>query len=306
MAFSIRASVSGAEQSPLSRDRTVSGAPGRWRALRRQIASSKQAMIGLTIVGIMTLMALLAPVIVPWDVGDPVLNETLLSPSIAHPLGTDELGRDVLGRLVHGARISLGVAGLAIGISVLAGVPLGLIAGYWEGRVGTVIMRLTEAIQAFPAVLLAVAIASTLGPGITNAMIAIGIVGIPGYARLARGEVLRIKSSEYVHAARATGAGSARILLRHVLPNGTAPLMVAISTGSAAAILTEAALSFVGLGAIPPAPSWGSMLQNGYQFLTIAPWLSIFPGLAISIATFGFTFLGDGLRDIFDPRMRGR
>lgn len=263
-------------------------------------------MIGITIVGFMTLVAIFAPWIVPWDVGVPVLTDTLLAPSWAHPFGTDELGRDVLGRLVHGARISLGVAALAIGISVLIGVPMGMVAGFWEGKVGTVIMRVTEAIQAFPAVLLAIAIASTLGPGIINAMIAIGIVGIPGYARLARGEALRIKSSEYVQAARASGAGSGRILVRHVLPNGVAPLIVAVSTGSAGAILTEAALSFVGLGAIPPAPSWGSMLQTGYQFMTIAPWLSIFPGLAISITTFGFIFLGDGLRDILDPRMRGR
>ncbi len=263
-------------------------------------------MIGIAIVGLMTMVAIFAPLLAPWNVGVPVLDQTLLSPSWAHPFGTDELGRDVYGRLVHGARISLGVAALALGISVSIGVPMGMIAGFWEGRIGTVIMRFTEAIQAFPAVLLAIAIASTLGPGITNAMIAIGIVGIPGYARLARGEVLRIKSTEYVHAARASGAHNARILARHILPNGTAPLIVAISTGSAGAILTEAALSFVGLGAIPPDPSWGSMLQGGYPFLTLAPWLSIFPGLAISITTFGFVFLGDGLRDIFDPRMRGR
>lgn len=272
----------------------------------RQIRRSKQAVIGITIVGFMTLVALFAPLLAPWDVGVPVLTDTLLSPSWAHPMGTDELGRDVYGRLVHGARISLGVAALALGISVSIGVPLGMIAGFFEGKVGTIIMRFTEAIQAFPAVLLAIAIASTLGPGIVNAMIAIGIVGIPGYARLSRGEVLRIKSTEYVHAARASGATNLRMLARHILPNGVAPLIVAISTGSAGAILTEAALSFVGLGAIPPTPSWGSMLQAGYPFLTLAPWLSIFPGLAISITTFGFVFLGDGLRDIFDPRMRGR
>lgn len=305
MAFSIRASASPAQSMSTNAIR-LPAAPSRWQLLRRDIGRSKQAIIGLFIVGIMSLVALLAPIIVPWDVGAPVLTDALLSPSWAHPLGTDELGRDVLGRLVHGARISLGVAALALGISVLIGVPMGMIAGYFEGRIGTVIMRLTEAIQAFPAVLLAVAIASTLGPGIVNAMIAIGIVGIPAYARLARGEVLRIKSSEYVHAARASGASTIRILLRHVLPNGVAPLVVAVSTGSAAAILTEAALSFVGLGAIPPTPSWGSMLQNGYQFMTIAPWLSVFPGIAISIATFGFTFFGDGLRDVFDPRLRGR
>jgi ABC-type dipeptide/oligopeptide/nickel transport system permease subunit len=305
MAFSIHASTSAAVTDlslAAARNRPISRPAMLWRSIRR----SKQSMIGIAIVGFMTLVALLAPVIAPWNVGIPVLDQTLVSPSAAHLFGTDELGRDVFGRLVHGARISLGVAALALAISVSIGVPLGMIAGFWEGKTGTVIMRFTEAIQAFPAVLLAIAIASTLGPGIINAMIAIGIVGIPGYARLARGEVLRIKSTEYVHAARASGAPSARILARHILPNGLAPLIVAISSGSAGAILTEAALSFVGLGAIPPQPSWGSMLQAGYPFLTLAPWLSIFPGLAISITTFGFVFLGDGLRDLFDPRMRGR
>lgn len=304
MAFSTRASASSA---PLVfANERAPRAVGRRRMLLRQVRSSTQATIGVVIVGTMTLIALLAPVIVPGDVGVPVLTDTLRSPSWAHPLGTDELGRDLLDRLIHGTRVSLGVAAIALSVSVAIGVPLGMIAGFWEGAVGTLIMRLTEAIQAFPAVLLAIAIAATLGPGITNAMIAIGIVGIPGYARLARGEVLRLKSTEYVHAARASGAGSARILVRHVLPNGVAPIIVAISTGSAGAILTEAALSFVGLGAIPPTPSWGSMLQNGYQFMTLAPWLSVFPGVAISLATFGFIFLGDGLRDILDPRMRRR
>jgi peptide/nickel transport system permease protein len=304
MAFSIHASAS--EQPVIRSSWLDSIRDGQLGASLRQIRRSKQAVIGLMIVLGLMIVAIFAPLIAPWDPGLPVLTDSMQSPSWAHPFGTDELGRDVFGRIVHGARISLSVAALAIGISVLVGAPLGLVAGYWEGPIGSVIMRLIDAIQAFPAVLLAVAIASTLGPGITNAMIAIGLVGIPGFARLARGEVLRVKQVEYVLAARASGAGSARILRKHILPNGVAPLIVAISTGSAGAILTEAALSFVGLGATPPQPSWGSMLQSGYPFMTLAPWLSIFPGLAISIATFGFIFLGDGLRDAFDPRLRGR
>ena len=296
--------------SPISQtapgERAMAASPGRLRSTMRAIRRSKQALIGLVIVGLLALVALFAPLLAPWDPGLPVLGDQLLSPSLAHPFGTDELGRDVYGRLIHGARVSLGVAGLALLISVLIGVPLGLTAGYLEGVSGSVIMRLMDAVQAFPAVLLAIAIASTLGPGITNAMIAIGLVGIPGFARLARGEVLRVKQIDYVQAARAMGAGNVRILGRHILPNGIAPLIVAISTGSAGAILTEAALSFVGLGATPPQPSWGSMLQTGYPFMSIAPWLSIFPGLAISLATFGFIFLGDGLRDALDPRLRGR
>jgi len=278
----------------------------RLRKIARQFRRSKQAVIGLTIIVILAIVAVAAPLISRVDPGVPVLGNVLQSPSWSALFGTDELGRDVFGRIVHGARISLGVAALAVAISTVFGVPIGLIAGYWEGIVGSVLMRLMDSIQAFPAVLLAIAIASTLGPGIMNAMIAIGFVGIPGFARLARGEVLRIKAVDYVSAARASGAGNARILRQHILPNGLAPLIVAAATSAAGAILTEAALSFVGLGATPPQPSWGSMLQAGYPFITLAPWLSIFPGLAISLATFGFIFLGDGLRDIFDPRMRGR
>jgi peptide/nickel transport system permease protein len=277
-----------------------------FRSARRRLRQSPQAMIGVTIVGLLVLIAIFAPLFAPWDPEVPVLATPLQSPHWGGIFGTDELGRDVYGRIVHGSRVSLKVVGIAIGLSIAVGVPIGLIAGYWEGVIGSFFMRLMDAVQAFPTVLLAIAIASTLGPGITNAMIAIGIVGIPGYARLARGEVLRLKHVEYVTAARACGAGNARILTRHILPNGVAPLIVAASSGSAAAILTEAALSFVGLGATPPQPSWGSMLQSGYPFLTLAPWLSIFPGIAISLTTFGFIFFGDGLRDIFDPRLRGR
>jgi peptide/nickel transport system permease protein len=304
MAFSIHAST---ESRAIERPRALRFLwEGQLGQTLREIRRSKQAVIGIAIVSSLVLIALLAPLIAPWNPGLPVLGDQLESPSVAHPFGTDELGRDVFGRVVHGARISLGVAALAIAISVLFGAPLGFVAGYLEGPIGSIIMRLMDAVQAFPGVLLAIAIASTLGPGITNAMIAIGLVGIPGFARLSRSEVLRIKHVEYVTAARACGAGNTRILCRHILPNGIAPLIVAISTGSAGAILTEAALSFVGLGATPPQPSWGSMLQSGYPFMSIAPWLSVFPGLAITLATFGFIFLGDGLRDAFDPKLRGR
>ncbi len=303
MASSIHASLDATKEHTAPKRKRL---PDRLLSFWRIVGRSKQAVIGLVIVSILILLAVFAPLIAPWDPGVPVLTDSMQSPSGSHLMGTDELGRDVFGRIVHGARISLGVAVLAIGISVGIGLPLGLIAGYWEGPIGSIIMRLIDAIQAFPTVLLAVAIASTLGPGITNAMIAIGLVGIPGFARLSRGEVLRIKEVEYVLAARASGAENSRILFRHILPNGFAPVIIAISTGCAGAILTEAALSFVGLGATPPNPSWGGMLQAGYPFMNFAPWLSIFPGLAISLATFGFVFLGDGLRDALDPRLRGR
>lgn len=279
---------------------------GRARRLARDLRGSKQAIVGVCIIGLLVVLALGANVLAPADPGKPVLANTLQSPSLNHPFGTDELGRDILGRIIHGARVSLTVAGIAVGISLFVGAPIGMVAGYWQGALGSVLMRIMDAVQAFPGVLLAIAIASTLGPGITNAMIAIGIVGIPGFARLARGEVLRLHSVEFVTAATASGAGSLRVLARHILPNGFAPILVAIATSSAGAILTEASLSFVGLGAAPPNPSWGSMLQSGYPFLQLAPWLSVFPGLAIAITTLGFIFLGDGLRDTFDPRLRGR
>jgi peptide/nickel transport system permease protein len=280
--------------------------PGQLQLLGRAFRRSRQGMIGLAIVGLLVVLAIGAPILAPADPGKPILTQTLQAPSAAHPFGTDELGRDVLGRIIHGARVSLTVAAIAVSISLFIGAPVGMIAGYWQGAIGSVLMRIMDALQAFPGVLLAIAIASTLGPGITNAMIAIGIVGIPGYARLARGEVLRLTSVEFVTAARASGAGNARVLGRHILPNGVAPLIVAVAMGCAGAILTEASLSFVGLGAAPPNPSWGSMLQSGYPFLQLAPWLSVFPGIAIATTTLGFMFLGDGLRDMLDPRLRGR
>jgi peptide/nickel transport system permease protein len=305
MAFSIHASANPAAPTVPSLER-ARDTTSRFRSGLRQIRKSKQALIGLAIFGLLVFVAIFAPVIAPADPGLPVLSTPLGSPSASSWFGTDELGRDVFGRIIHGSRISLGVAALAVGISMVVGIPVGLLAGYWGGVLGTVLMRVMDALQAFPTILLAIAIASTLGPGIVNAMIAIGIVGIPGFARLARGEVLRIKAVEYVTAARASGAGNARIMCQHILPNGVAPLIIAAATSSAGAILTEAALSFVGLGATPPQPSWGSMLQSGYPYLSLAPWLSIFPGLAISLTTFGLIFLGDGLRDIFDPRLRQR
>lgn len=293
---------------PAVRDRRVaaSARPGRVRAFGRELRRSKQVIVGISIVGVLVVLAVGATILAPADPGKPVLTDTLQSPSLNHPFGTDELGRDILGRIIHGARVSLTVAGIAVGISLFVGAPIGMIAGFWQGAVGSVLMRIMDAIQAFPGVLLAIAIASTLGPGIANAMIAIGIVGIPGFARLARGEVLRLSAVEFVTAATASGAGSARVLTRHILPNGVAPIIVAVATSSAGAILTEAALSFVGLGAAPPNPSWGSMLQSGYPFIQLAPWLSIFPGIAIALTTLGFIFLGDGLRDTLDPRLRGR
>jgi peptide/nickel transport system permease protein len=225
-------------------------------------------------------------------------------PDREHLLGSDELGRDILSRLVYGARVSLAVGVLSVGISLLIGVSLGLVAGYRGGWLDEVIMRLMDGLLAFPALVLALAITAALGPSLGNAMIAIGIVGIPGFARLVRGQVLSIRALEFVEAARAAGLSDRRIILRHVAPNVLAPIIVHASLRIAFAVLTEASLSFLGLGAQPPTPSWGSMLNAGREYLEMAPWLSVAPGAAIFITTLSFNFLGDGLRDALDPRLK--
>ncbi len=272
---------------------------GLWLRIRR----NRQMLIGMVCVGTFALLALLAPVIAKDPAALDLMND-LLPPSPAAPFGTDELGRDQFSRIVYGGRVSLQVAMLAVGIGLVFGVPVGLIAGFYGERVDNVVMRIMDGLQAFPAVLLAIVIASVLGSGLTNAMIAIGIVSIPGFARLMRGQTLQIKETDYVLSARAVGASDGHIILRHILPNGIAPIIVAAAVSSAGAILTEASLSFVGLGARPPTPSWGGMLQTGYPYLGTAIWLSLFPGLAIAVTTLGMNFLGDGLRDVLDPKLR--
>jgi peptide/nickel transport system permease protein len=225
-------------------------------------------------------------------------------PTLAHPLGTDDFGRDILSRIMYGARVSLQVGIIAVGIAATTGTLLGLVAGY-SGRVADeVIMRAMDILFAFPAILLAIAILAALGKGVTNAMIAIGVVYIPIFARIARGAVLSVRGEEFVDAARAIGASHRRILFRHIFPNCTAPLIVEVSLSLAFAILAEAALSFFGLGTQPPDPSWGRMLSEGRAYFRQSPWLGIFPGIAIMLAVMGFNFLGDGLRDALDPRLK--
>ncbi len=268
-----------------------------------RVRHNRQMIIGLVCVGTFALLALLAPIIAKDPAALDLMND-LLPPSSEAPFGTDELGRDQFSRIVYGGRVSLQVAMLAVGIGLIFGVPVGLIAGFYGKRIDNVTMRIMDGLQAFPAVLLAIVIASVLGSGLTNAMIAIGIVSIPGFARLMRGQTLQIKETDYVMAARAVGARNSHIIFRHILPNGIAPIIVAAAVSSAGAILTEASLSFVGLGARPPTPSWGGMLQTGYPYLSTAIWLSMFPGVAIAVTTLGLNFLGDGLRDVLDPKLR--
>lgn len=267
---------------------------------------NKLALAGLLIVLAVVLVAVLAPVIAPYDPYARDIRNRVAPPSAAHWLGTDDIGRDTLSRLMYGARISLLVGFISVGLATLVGVPLGLLAGYNGRRLDTVVMRLMDALIAFPEIVLAIAILAILGPSILNAMIAIGIVYIPIFARTVRAPALSEVRREYIEAARAIGAGTGRILLRHLAPNTLSIIIVRVTTSFSYAILAEATLSFLGLSASPPTPTWGRMLNEGRGFMQLAPWVAIFPGLAIALAVLGFNLLGDGLRDALDPRSRGR
>lgn len=294
------ASAYQAEQPELE----VAGAP-RWFDAGRLVRSQPRVAFAVGLLLLLCLAALLAP----WISGhDPIRadpDNNLLAPSLSHPLGTDELGRDMLARVIWGGRISLPVAFVAVGVGLLVGGGVGLAAGYRGRLTDLLLMRLIDAILAFPALILAIAIVAALGPDLKNAMLAIGIVQIPVFARLARAQVLSLKHLEFVTAARSIGAGPGRIITRHLLPNLLNPIIVQVSLSAAFAILAEATLSFLGLGAQPPTPDWGFMINTGTQFLANGDWwLAIAPGVAICIAVFGFNWLGDALRDALDPRLR--
>jgi len=246
--------------------------------------------------------AVFAPYIAPFNPFDQNLYEGLNSSSSDHLLGQDRLGRDILSRIIYGSQVSVLVAVLTVGVSSIVGVLLGAVAGYMGGRVDEIIMRVCDVLLAFPGILLAIALMAVLGPSLSNVIIALCLMGWVGYARLVRGQVLSIREREFVQATRASGAGNRRILLRHILPNALSPVLVEASFGMASAIVAEAGLSFLGLGVQPPSASWGSMLNQGRPYLLIAPHLTLFPGLAIMAVVMGFNFLGDGLRDLLDPK----
>lgn len=273
------------------------------RALRRLVRDPR-ALLGLLVLAALLLCAAFAPQLAPGDPIEQDLLHMLEAPSASYLLGTDELGRDILSRLIYGARISLYVGIVSVLISLLGGTTLGLIAGYFRGRTDGLIMRLMDVILAFPSLLLALAIAAALGKNLTNAMLAIGFVGIPGFARLVRGQVLSIRERDFITASRALGQTDYLIIIRHILPNAAPPLVVQVSLSLAFAVLTEASLSFLGLGVAPPTPSWGSMLSMARGYMDTAPWLSMGPGVAIFILVLGFNLLGDGIRDSFDPTIR--
>jgi peptide/nickel transport system permease protein len=260
-------------------------------------------LVGLGIVGLIVLMATIGPLVWAVDYSDQSFRR-LLPPSVANPMGTDNLGRDVFARVIHGAQVSLQVAGIAVGVALVVGLLTGIIAALFGGLVDAMLMRVVDIMFAVPGLVLAILIAGLLGPSRTNAMLAIGIVYAPAFARVARGTSLAVLSLPYVEAARSIGVTRVRLVLRYLLPNIAGSVIVLTSVYLSAAILTEAGLSFLGLGAQPPEPSWGGMLNASRTYMEIAPWLAIFPGLAIMLVVLGFNFLGDGLRDILDPRLR--
>lgn len=282
--------------------RKVTSAPSLWRRLLR----SKSAIIGLAIILSITFVAIFAEQIAPYDPIKQSFVRQLRPPSASFPLGTDEFGRDILSRIIHGARWALLAGILADSIALILGVTLGLIGGYYGGRVDALVVWFTDVMLAFPYLLLAMIVVAIFGPGIRNAMIAVGIVYMPQYARLVRGTVLSLKEKEFVEAARAIGASSFRIMFRHILPNCVAPIIVMATLAVGWAIVQTAGLSFLGLGARHPMPEWGAMLSGGRNYMLSAWWIATFPGLAIVITVIGFNLLGDGLRDVLDPYLRGR
>ena len=273
-----------------------------WRRSLRILAGNRMAMVGAAIILIWGVVAIAAPLIAPYDAQTQKIEDRLSSPSAQHLFGTDELGRDVFSRVVYGAQISLPVGLLVILFASLLGGLVGALAGYIGGVFDLLIMRLADITLAFPSIVLALAIASVLGPSLKNALIAMILVWWPEYARLMRGQVLSVRNNEYVAAARVLGAPDGRILLRHIIPNTIAPIIVKASLDAGSAILTVAALSFIGLGAVPPTPEWGAMISMG-RFKFYQWWLTTFPGLAVLSVVLGFNFFGDGVRDAFDPRM---
>ena len=271
-----------------------------WRRFRQ----NPLAMAGGAVVVFLFIISFLAPLISPYDPAEFHLSQILEAPSWQHLLGTDELGRDVLSRMIYGAQISLKVGFVAVGIATLIGMVLGALAGYYGGLIDSAIMRLVDIMLCFPSFFLILAVIALLEPSIWNIMIVIGLTSWMGVARLVRAELMTLKQRDYVAAARVLGANDERIIFRHLLPNAMAPVLVSATLGVAGAILTESALSFLGIGVQPPTPSWGNILTAGKDNISVAWWLSLYPGLAILITVLAYNLLGEGLREALDPRLR--
>jgi peptide/nickel transport system permease protein len=276
----------------------------RFRETLQTLLANKLAVAGLIILGLLVIVGVFGKAIAPYGLNEIDISNRLSGPSAMHWFGTDNLGRDTFSRVLIAARVSLQVGLIAVGFAAVVGVPIGLVAGYYRGAVDSVLMRTMDVLFSFPAILLAIAIVAVLGPGIRNAMVAIGLVYTPIFARITRGSVLVVSEEVYIRAARSLGAGDSRIIFRHILPNVLAPIIVQTTLSLAFAILSEAALSYLGLGVQPPNPAWGRMLADGQDFFQQNPWMGIFPGLAILVTVMAFNFVGDGLRDALDPKQK--
>jgi peptide/nickel transport system permease protein len=271
----------------------------------RLIQSKPLGALGGVLIVVLVVTALLAPVIAPYDPIKVNSRERLQAPSLNHLLGTDDFGRDILSRVIHGARISMLLGLGAVAISTLLAVIIGIVSGYYGGRIDIVLQRCIDTLMAFPGLVVLLTIMAMLGQGLGNVILALGIGGTAGNARIIRSAVLAVRENQYIEVARATGCQDWRIITRHILPNIAAPIMVVATLGLGVAVLAESALSFLGFGVPPPTPSWGAMLSgSGRTYMIQAPWMAIFPGIAISLAVFGFNMLGDALRDVLDPKLR--
>lgn len=275
-----------------------------WKEAWIAFYKNRLALAGLGIVVFFIIIAIIAPIIAPYSFKDQVLADRMLPPSSDHWFGTDDFGRDIFSRIVYGARISLWVGFFSVLGSVVAGTLLGIVAGYYGRWVDAIISRIFDIMLAFPSILLAIAVVSILGPSLQNALIAIAVINIPNFGRLVRSKVLSVKQEEYIMAARAVGMKDTRILLRHILPNSISPVIVQATLAIATAIIEAAALGFLGMGAQAPTPEWGKMLADSKNYITQAPWTLFFPGVAIMLTVLGFNLMGDGLRDILDPKMK--
>jgi len=274
-----------------------------WKIIWKRFISNRLALFGALTIVCLALVAISAPVIAPFPPNEQDVMHRLEPPSSRHPLGTDDLGRDLLSRMVYGTRVSLLVGFVAVGIAIVIGSFLGLLSGYFGGWLDALIMRFVDIMLCFPTFFLILMVIAFLEPSIWNVMAVIGLTGWPGLTRLVRGECLSVREREYIQAARALGLANLRVMLVHLLPNVTAPIIVTATLGIGGAILTESALSFLGLGVQPPTPSWGNILTAGKDYITLAWWLSLFPGLAILVTVLAYNLLGEGLRDVLDPRM---
>jgi peptide/nickel transport system permease protein len=275
-----------------------------WTAARRRFVRSRPGLIGACVLVVVVLAAVFAGQVSPYSPTRQDFRVEHEPPSAAHWMGTDEFGRDVLSRIIWGAQASLQAGATAASIALVVGLVLGMLAAYYGGRADSLIMRVMDVVLAFPYILLAIAVVAILGPGLRNAMIAIGIVYVPYYARVVRGAVLSVRARDYVEAARALGARDGRIMWQHVLPNTLAPVIVQTTLNVGTAIIDTAGLSFLGLGTQPPTPDWGNMLSAGRSYVIDSPWIATFPGLAILVTVLAFNLMGDALRDAFDPRLR--